>query len=297
VTRLVVPSAVLLWAGSSLLLSRLRWFARPALADRVRPHALSRRGVLTGASFRDLIGPLVADAGGRVARALGVTEDLSTRLERLHSPVGVTAFRTRQAAWSLGAIGLGALVGVASTPPTLVGLLLVLGAPVLAFLVLEQRLASASARRQHRVFLELPIVVEQLAMLLSSGYSLGAALNRLADRGTGACAQDLHRVRSRIRQGLTERDALREWAALARIPAVSRLTAVLALERDATDLGPLLTEEARAIRRDVHRQLVETIERRGQQVWIPVTVATLLPGVILMAIPFVEALDAFSGGR
>jgi len=55
--------------------------------------------------------------------------------------------------------------------------------------------------------------------------------------------------------------------------------------------------EARAIRRDVHRELIETIERRSQQVWIPVTVATLLPGVILMAIPFVEALRAFSGGR
>jgi hypothetical protein len=43
------------------------------------------------------------------------------------------------------------------------------------------------------------------------------------------------------------------------------------------DLGRLIGDEARAIRRDVHRELVETIERPGQQVWIPVTVAAVVP--------------------
>jgi tight adherence protein C len=36
------------------------------------------------------------------------------------------------------------------------------------------------------------------------------------------------------------------------------------------------------------------MERRSQQVWIPVTVATLVPGVIFLAVPFVEALRMFS---
>ena len=62
----------------------------------------------------------------------------------------------------------------------------------------------------------------------------------------------------------------------------------------AGDLGRLIADEARAIRRDVHRELIETIERRGQQVWIPVTVATLVPGVIFLAVPFIEALRLFS---
>jgi len=70
---------------------------------------------------------------------------------------------------------------------------------------------------------------------------------------------------------------------------------VLALNREASDLGRLISEEARAIRRDVQRELIETIEKRGQQVWIPVTVATLLPGVIFLAVPFIQALSLFSG--
>ena len=56
----------------------------------------------------------------------------------------------------------------------------------------------------------------------------------------------------------------------------------------------MIGEEARAIRRDVHRELIETIERRGQQVWIPVTVAALVPGVIFLAVPFIAALSLFA---
>jgi len=67
------------------------------------------------------------------------------------------------------------------------------------------------------------------------------------------------------------------------------------LRRDTSDLGRLISEEARSIRRDVQRELVETAERRGQQVWVPVTVAALLPGVLFLAIPFMAALDLFSG--
>jgi tight adherence protein C len=136
-------------------------------------------------------------------------------------------------------------------------------------------------------------VAEQLALLLSAGYSLSAALNRLAHRGSGACSADLRRVCARMRQGLSETDALREWAVLARVDALDRLVPVLALNRETSDLGRLMAEEARAIRRDVHRELIETAERQSQQVWIPVTVAALVPGVIFLGIPFFEALRRF----
>jgi Flp pilus assembly protein TadB len=176
----------------------------------------------------------------------------------------------------------------------LLALLFVLGGAALAFLVVEQRLAAESAAWQRRIFLELPVVSEQLGMLLGAGYSLGAALSRLAARGKGACGRDLVRVTGRIRQGLTEVEALREWAAVVDLDALDRLVSVLALNRQAGDLGRLVGEEARSIRRDVHRELVEAIERRGQQVWIPVTVAALVPGVMFLAVPFVEALRLFA---
>jgi tight adherence protein C len=245
-------------------------------------------------SFRDVVGPMSRSLGEGLARLFGVTEELSTRLERVHSPLDVTAFRVRQVGRMSAAMAATAFGVLVIRPPALAAAFFVLGAPLLAFLVLEQQMASASKRWQRRLFLELPVLAEQLAMLLSAGFSLGAALSRLATRGSGASARDLRRVIGRVRQGLSEVDALREWASVARVDALDRLVPVLALNQEASDLGRLISEEARAIRRDVQRELTETMERRSQQVWIPVTVATLVPGVIFLAIPFIEALRLFS---
>jgi tight adherence protein C len=170
----------------------------------------------------------------------------------------------------------------------------VVGAPLLAFLVMEQRLARTSERWQRDLAMELPLVSEQLAMLLNAGHSLGAALARVSQRGQGCAARDLVIVVNRIRHGLSETDALREWAEVARVDAVDRLVGVLALHGESADLGRLVSAEARQARRDLHRQTIETIERRAQQVWVPVTVATLVPGVILLAVPFLSALHLFA---
>jgi len=301
VTRTAVAAGLAFWAGATLLLSRHRWFARRSLVDRLRPYEPgglatvgSGHGMLSVDSFAEVVGPLARTVGERVARLAGVDEELAVRLERIHSDLDPTDFRIRQLGWTvLGAVG-GVLAATAIRPPAVVVLLFLVGAPVLAFLFVEQQLAVASDRRKQRLFLELPVVSEQLGMLLSAGYSLGAALQRLATRGQGASGEDLRRVVARVRQGVAEVDALREWATVADLDALGRLVAVLALNREAGDLGRLISEEARAIRREVQRQLVEQIERRSQQVWIPVTVAALVPGAIFIAIPFLEALRVFS---
>ena len=298
--RLAFAGALVLWFGTTLLLAEVRWFSRAPLAERLRPYAAGglRRegkvGILSVESFREVVGPLSRSLGERLSRLFGVSEDLATRLERIHSPLDVTAFRVRQIGLMTLAMGIAVLASIATRPPLAGVLLFVLGGPLLAFLLLEQQVAAESSKWKRRLFLELPVLAEQLAMLLSAGYSLGAALNRLATRGSGTSAADLRRVTRRIRQGLSEVEALREWADLADVDALNRLVPVLALNREASDLGRLISEEARAIRRDVQRELVETMERRSQQVWIPVTVATLVPGVIFLAIPFIEALRLFS---
>jgi len=299
--RLLAASAVALVVGSTLVLSELRWFSRQPLVDRLRPYGpgsatdiASRSGLLSVASFREVIGPLARQTGERLASLLGVSEDLSVRLARVHSPMDATTFRVRQMGWSAAALGGGALLAAGTRPPLAITLVLIVGAPALAFLVVEQQLATQSDQWKRRIFLELPVLSEQLGMLLGAGYSLGGALNRLAARGSGASAQDLAGVCGRIRQGLSEVDALREWAAIADVDALTRLVAVLSLNREAGDLGRLVADEARSIRRDVQRELIEQIERRAQQVWIPVTVATLVPGAVLLAVPFLEALRLFS---
>ena len=297
VAVLAVPVAV---AGLTLLLAELPWFRRSSLTDRLRPYGPAgrsgahRAGPLSVQSFRDVIGPLVAGFGDRLRTTLGVHDSLAVTLERLHSPVDTTVFRLRQATWAAASLGAAVLLVLAATPPAAIGTLFVLGAPLLAFLAVEQRLERAALQRRTRVVDELPIVLEQLAMLLAAGYSLGSALGRLARRGDGAVAEDLSRVTNRVRQGLSEAEALREWAAISDLDEIRRLVDILVLDRHGADLGAMVSQEARAARRDAHRRLLETIERRAQLVWIPVTIATLVPGVLFMAIPFIEAMRNFA---
>jgi tight adherence protein C len=300
-TPLLVVAGLLAWVGLTLLLSEVRWFARRPLVDRVAAYVpggsaqRSRAGLLSVESFREAVGPLARSLGSQFSRLFGVSEDLDRRLRRVHADLDVTEFRVRQIGWSLAGLGVGGLLSIALAPRITIALSLVftLGGMLLAFLLLEQQVTAVSDRWKRELRLELPVVAEQIGMLLGSGYSLLAALDRVADRGRGAIARDLRRVTGRVRQGVSEEAALREWAELADVDAVERFVAVLALNREASDLGHLIAAEARSIRRDVQRDLVETMDRRGQQVWIPVTVATLLPGVIFIAIPFSSALSAF----
>lgn len=300
-SRLIPFGVVVFFVGCCLLLAELRWFRRRSLVERLAPYlpgAGWRSRPPTSAwptSWRAASAPLARALGDRIAQTFGVTEPLHVRLQRLHSPEDPASFRLRQAGWVAGGFAAGAAAAVMFHPRGLVTVVLLAGGSLLGFLTCEQRLAGASRARQDRLKLELPVVAEQLGLLIGAGYSLGTAIRRLAGRGSGACSQDLGRVAQRIRMGLSEEEALREWAEIAAVDAVHRLVGVLALNHHAADLGRLISDEARSLRRELHHELLATVERRSQQVWVPVTVATLVPGAMFLAVPFVDALRLFAG--
>lgn len=296
--RALIAVGVLLWAGTTLLLSTWRRVATLSLVDRLRPH-LPGRGAAdprpsAGATLLEVLGPVARSLGDTATSLFGVHEELETRLRRIGSPDDPTIFRLRQLSLSLGAGGLVTILGFATGMPSLPTLALAAGAILLTLLVVEQRLQTACQRYQRRIFDELPVVTEQIGMLIGAGFSLSTALDRIAGRGQGTVSADLEGVLNRVRQGLSEEQALREWADLAAVPELHHLTAVLTLNRHTTDLGRLIAHEARSMRRESGRRLTELIERRSQLVWVPVTVATLVPGVLLLAIPFVSALQSWS---
>ena len=131
-------------------------------------------------------------------------------------------------------------------------------------------------------------------MLLDAGWSLGGTLQRIAERSSGPASRDIARLLRSVRRGNTYRESLREWTMIADLPAVGRLAAILSLADQGADLGRLVSDEAQLGREERHRELLAAVERKGQQVWIPVSVAALVPGCMLLALPFLRALSFFS---
>lgn len=289
------PAALALWLGTALVLSTVAPVRRPSLERRLRPHLAGAEGTDPGSPHP--LATLGLLAGERLARLHATAEPLDRRLRRVHHPSDPASFRLRQLSHAVVALGVtGAVLALAPVAlPSGLVVVLLLAAPVLAVLAHEQALAERERRQRRLLDRELPVVAEHLAMLLGAGRSLTTAVADLGARGHGPCSDDLRRVSSRIRHGLGEAQALREWADLRRSPGVSRLVGVLALAGEAADLDRLVDQEAAALRADAHRDLVATLERRAQQVWVPVTVATLLPGSLLLLVPFLDALRLFAG--
>lgn len=296
-----IGCALLAWTGSTLCLSRSAWANRRSLTDRLGPYVTGagqtrKDFVEDSAEVRQVLATLWHQCVERLNAMLGLQGSLASRLERLHDHRSVHEVRVQHGLVAGGCFLAAAVLAGPVALPVAPKLLLLGCAPVLALLLAEQRISGADERRRQRLVLELPIVAEQIGMLIESGYSLTGAIDRLAMRGEGVIAQDLRRVMRRVRQGLSEAEALSEWAALSTVTAVERLVGVLGLSGEAADLGRLISEEARSVRREVHRQLSADLDRRAQQVWIPVTVATLVPGTLLLGVPFLAAMRLYAAG-
>ncbi len=285
--------------GAVLVLAELPWFARRPTVERLSPYLRAGRQTRATRGSTDslvqVLAPIAQQLGARLSAALGVTESLAVRLQRAGEPLRPEEFRVRQLTRGVVTLLVASAAAIWLGPPLAVSLTVVLGAPTLVVLGDEQRLSTLAARRQRSLSAELPVVVEQLGMLLSAGFSVSSALTRLSSRSDGVIAQELRVVIRNVRHGATEDAALEEWAQRCGVDAVRRLVAVLSLHGTTSDLGSLISDEAHAVRAEAQRELLESIERRSQLVWIPVTVATLVPGLIFLAVPFIAAMSQVTG--
>ncbi|MGQ0744762.1 MAG: type II secretion system F family protein [Acidimicrobiales bacterium] len=296
--------AVLAGGGAMIALSALPRFRRRSLTERLLPHTpagiaqsarrrptRSRRETRAGAKDHPVEGfGRLADV---VVSGLGGFEPVATRLDRIGSESAIADFRIRQVAAALAGLVASAGLGWALAPGAIAGLALLLAGPAAGMMAMDRHLHRLGRKWQAQVETELPVVVEQMAMLVDAGYSTGAAMARIARRGRGLVAADLGRVANRVAQGLTETQALGEWAQRSDLASVRRLVRLLDRGTQTTELGRLLAGEARSLRTSLHRLTLARVERRAQTIWIPVTVAALVPGTIFLAVPFMHALTAF----
>jgi Flp pilus assembly protein TadB len=139
-------------------------------------------------------------------------------------------------------------------------------------------------------------LVELTSILVNSGRSVNSALLRATQDERHPWAPFLRTALSAADRGGVIGEELLKLAHVIDIPNFERFAELIHLHINTPELGQLLHAELVTLRRNRHLQLIETLEIRSQLVWIPVSIAILIPGTILLAIPLINSLKFFSAG-
>jgi len=273
--------AALLTAAAVAALSAVLRPPTPRLAPRVRPYAAAARSslghgadveavaegaVLSPGTLRQLLEPIV----GRLARGLaGITdrdgeEHLALRLRQSGLFPGVPAdrriseYRVRQlvsaGGWATGGAVVGAVLGRGA------GVALVL--TCLGFVVgvtrLRGRVDAAIAARRERMRVELYTFNQLLAIHVQVGGGVVQALQRLADRGSGAVVEEVAEALRLHRSGRRLSDVLTSAAAGTPEPHAARTYRLLA---SGAELGTDLAAGLRLLSEDIRGDRVEALRR------------------------------------
>jgi hypothetical protein len=284
-SRLAALCATMAGVGGATALSVAPWFGRLRLDLRVGPYVSGAAAASPPATPPRTIAswatePTLTLLSGALACTHRSGE--ADRVRVLSLTAGIVTLTASASALAI----------VGAEPWLAIPVLAVL--PSLALAAPTLRARSEAERWRASVQDSLPELCERIAVLMGTGRSLTSALHTAASSMTGPIARDLGAVDARLALGHDVEQALRQWADRLRLPALDRLVAVLALHAETPDLGRLISREADAGRAEAHRDLLAHIDRRAEQVWIPVTIAALVPGAIFLLLPFFAALETFS---
>jgi tight adherence protein C len=180
-------------------------------------------------------------------------------------------------ALSGGACGLAAAIG-AGRQMLVPGIVLAAACFLLPDLVLKRRVRA----RRERLALELPAMVDLLAVATQAGLPTGAALQQLADRVRGLLATELARAQRSIAFGSSRKTALRQMRDRCPHPGVAAMVAAVERsDRHGVSLAPALRQIARDAREERARAVRDHASRAAPKVQLAIALG-LVPGTMLV---------------
>ena len=225
---------------------------------------------------------LLRATGAAVGRRVGPPRDLAGRIVAAGRPGGLGSREVMVAKLAGAAVGgaVGAAAGAAA--PGRLGPLVIVAAPVAAFLAPDLWLARLTRARSRRILRELPATLDLLRVTVESGASLGAALAAVGERGSGVLATELRAVARETALGRPRAAALDDLAGRVPVAEVAALVAALGrAERHGAPLGDTLEALARDARLARRRRIEEAAARAGPKIQLVVALL-LVPSVLLL---------------
>lgn len=145
---------------------------------------------------------------------------------------------------------------------------------------------SKRRRRTERLNFALTPFLQQVRLKITSGNSLQKALASATNAGN----QDIEYLQNLLRSGMDIERSSRLWLDDFQAPGKQRLADLWSTKTTTSEILTLIEDILKWLDSEQRFYLTSEIERRNQLVWIPVTVAVLLPGMIFIAIPLEATL-------
>lgn len=159
--------------------------------------------------------------------------------------------------------------------------------------------AASKIRKELRQRVEieanLPLEIEKLALYLGSGLSLNSSFYRLAKTSSTETRAVFIFIAQGLQSGLPVGEVLNECYLRFPTDSIRRITNLLAGGASGGDLVRVTRDEAANQRGVRHLNALAKMEKVTQSVWIPITIAALLPGIAIVFIPFFSILTSLKG--
>lgn len=150
-------------------------------------------------------------------------------------------------------------------------------------------------RQRVEIEANLPLEIEKLALYLGSGLSLNSSFYRLSKTSSEQTRPLFTFMAQGLQSGISLNDVLEGCYQRFPTESVRRITNLLAGGASGGDLVRVTREEAANQRSSRHLGALAKMEKVTQSVWIPITVAALLPGIAIVFIPFFSVLTSLKG--
>lgn len=196
---------------------------------------------------------------------------------------------------ALGGALVGLLFGAAKSPQ---GSLVALGLTVFCYFLPDLLVFNTGTKRQARIGLDLPNVLDQLLISVEAGLGFETAMARVGANGKGPLAEELARTLQDIQAGRTRREAYRALAARCTVPDLSSFVgAVIQADAQGLSIARVLKPQADQMRIKRRLRAEEKAMKLPVAVVFPLLLFIFPPLFIVILGPAViNTIATFSGG-
>ena len=154
---------------------------------------------------------------------------------------------------------------------------------------------SSHLNRLKRISLELPTDLEKLGIYLGAGHSISGAIRKIASNASGSTFDLFRNLENSLNSGMELEEALDEIKRSYPTNSVKRMATALESANFGANLPRVVRQEANAQRIQIQRDSLALMEKNAQKIWIPITIAALVPGIILIFVPFLSVMKSVTG--